>query len=188
MALWSTKLCSSTLTSHQRGRVQQHFAPLVFRLASTGNLHPARPTAVYSASASLARAPQQFSIPAPPKMEWQSLAASSAELTLDFTLPTGQSFRWRRTGKAEFTGVVDNRVVSDCEQPTQIYQLTWQTWLSSITVLRLAIACQCRLLFDHSLNFSADCCRSRCNSSQMTCSIRSLRVVMTLMSWKMQPS
>lgn len=45
-------------------------------------------------------------------MEWQSLGAPPAELTLDFTLPTGQSFRWRRTGAAEFTGVVDNRVVS----------------------------------------------------------------------------
>ncbi len=45
-------------------------------------------------------------------MTWQSLGASPAELTLDFTLPTGQSFRWRRTGEAEFTGVVDNRVVS----------------------------------------------------------------------------
>lgn len=45
-------------------------------------------------------------------MEWQSLEAPSDELKLDFTLPTGQSFRWRRTGEAEFTGVVDNRVVS----------------------------------------------------------------------------
>ena len=45
-------------------------------------------------------------------MAWQSLGAAPAELTLDFTLPTGQSFRWRQTGQAEFTGVVDNRVVS----------------------------------------------------------------------------
>ncbi len=45
-------------------------------------------------------------------MAWQSLSAAPAELTLDFTLPTGQSFRWRQTGQAEFTGVVDNRVVS----------------------------------------------------------------------------
>ena len=45
-------------------------------------------------------------------MAWQSLGAGPAELTLDFTLPTGQSFRWRQTGVAEFTGVVDNRVVS----------------------------------------------------------------------------
>ena len=45
-------------------------------------------------------------------MAWQSLGAGPKELTLDFTLPTGQSFRWRQTGVAEFTGVVDNRVVS----------------------------------------------------------------------------
>ena len=68
-------------------------------------------------------------------MEWQSLGAPSAELTLDFTLPTGQSFRWRRTGEAEFTGVVDNRVVS-C---TTVYngtvpQLT--QWMSAAIQLR----------------------------------------------------
>lgn len=50
--------------------------------------------------------------PVSDSMEWQSLEVPPAELTLDFTLPTGQSFRWRRTGEAEFTGVVDNRVVS----------------------------------------------------------------------------
>ena len=33
------------------------------------------------------------------------------ELTLEHTLPTGQSFRWRRTGDGEFTGVVGRRVV-----------------------------------------------------------------------------
>lgn len=60
-------------------------------------------------------------------MEWQSLGASSAELMLEFTLPTGQSFRWRRTGKAEFTGVVDNRVVSHCTHPTPMQGLTLQT-------------------------------------------------------------
>lgn len=49
-----------------------------------------------------------------PRMAWHSLGASPDELTLEFTLPTGQSFRWRRTGDVEFTGVVDNRVVSCC--------------------------------------------------------------------------
>ena len=43
---------------------------------------------------------------------WKSLDTSRAELTLNFTLPTGQSFRWRRTAHDEFTGVVDSRVVS----------------------------------------------------------------------------
>ncbi|KAK9811557.1 hypothetical protein WJX72_005824 [[Myrmecia] bisecta] len=42
---------------------------------------------------------------------WRSLGAPSAELRLEFTLPTGQSFRWRQTGEGEYTGVVDRRVV-----------------------------------------------------------------------------
>ncbi len=40
-----------------------------------------------------------------------SLATTKQELCLDFTLPTGQSFRWRRTGENEYTGVVANRLV-----------------------------------------------------------------------------
>ena len=42
---------------------------------------------------------------------WHSLAAPPSELRLEFTLPTGQSFRWRQTGPQEFTGVVQQRVV-----------------------------------------------------------------------------
>ena len=33
------------------------------------------------------------------------------ELCLAFTLPTGQSFRWRKTGEDMYTGVVHQRVV-----------------------------------------------------------------------------
>ncbi|KAK9863991.1 hypothetical protein WJX84_001937 [Apatococcus fuscideae] len=39
------------------------------------------------------------------------LGTSREELSLDFTLPTGQSFRWRQTGQSEYTGVVANRLV-----------------------------------------------------------------------------
>ncbi|GAB4821909.1 hypothetical protein N2152v2_008955 [Parachlorella kessleri] len=42
---------------------------------------------------------------------WVSLCTPAAELQLDFTLPTGQSFRWRRTGSDQFTGVIGQRVV-----------------------------------------------------------------------------
>lgn len=45
------------------------------------------------------------------RFRWQSLGALQTEVRLDFTLPTGQSFRWRRTGDQEFTGVVHRRVV-----------------------------------------------------------------------------
>ena len=43
---------------------------------------------------------------------WQSLDCPSSELRLEFTLPTGQSFRWRKTGPQEYTGVIQQRVVS----------------------------------------------------------------------------
>lgn len=44
--------------------------------------------------------------------DWMSLGASSSELRLEFTLVTGQSFRWRRTGYNEYTGVIQQRLVS----------------------------------------------------------------------------
>ena len=43
--------------------------------------------------------------------EWRSLAMPKKELCLAFTLPTGQSFRWRKTGNDVYTGVVHKRVV-----------------------------------------------------------------------------
>ena len=45
---------------------------------------------------------------------WQSLGTPASELRLEWTLPTGQSFRWRQTGEAplEFTGVIGQRAVS----------------------------------------------------------------------------
>lgn len=46
------------------------------------------------------------------QLRWRSLGTPRSELSLDFTLPTGQSFRWRRTGSGEYTGVVGQRVVS----------------------------------------------------------------------------
>lgn len=80
-------------------------------------------------------------------MEWQSLGAPSAELTLDFTLPTGQSFRWRRTGTAEFTGVVDNRVVScavwcRCAQPMLAVSAALPLLLSMVPCLILQVKVQ----------------------------------------------
>ena len=42
---------------------------------------------------------------------WTSLGVSRRELSLDYTLPTGQTFRWRRTGSGEYTGVIGTRVV-----------------------------------------------------------------------------
>ena len=44
--------------------------------------------------------------------EWISLGTSAKELRLDNTLPTGQSFRWRRTAEGWYVGVIGQRVVS----------------------------------------------------------------------------
>lgn len=44
-------------------------------------------------------------------VRWQSLGAPRRELNLHFTLPTGQSFRWRKTGEDEYTGLIGPRVV-----------------------------------------------------------------------------
>lgn len=42
---------------------------------------------------------------------WTALGTPTAELRLEFTLPTGQSFRWVKTGGDEYTGVIGQRVV-----------------------------------------------------------------------------
>jgi hypothetical protein len=42
---------------------------------------------------------------------WTKLGTPASELLLDFTLPTGQSFRWRKTGQGQYTGVIHQRVV-----------------------------------------------------------------------------
>lgn len=50
----------------------------------------------------------------PPPMSfsgWTPLNTPSTELRLEFTLPTGQSFRWREVTPGEFIGVVGRRAV-----------------------------------------------------------------------------
>ena len=47
---------------------------------------------------------------------WCSLGTPAAELRLEWTLPTGQSFRWRRAGEDEWVGVVGQRAVSGASQ------------------------------------------------------------------------
>ena len=43
--------------------------------------------------------------------EWTLLGTPSPELRLEFTLPTGQSFRWKETSPGVFTGVLGRRAV-----------------------------------------------------------------------------
>lgn len=43
---------------------------------------------------------------------WCSLGVGRAELCLDLTLPTGQSFRWKQTGQSQYTGVVGKHLIS----------------------------------------------------------------------------
>ncbi|PRW59786.1 N-glycosylase DNA lyase OGG1 [Chlorella sorokiniana] len=51
---------------------------------------------------------------------WRSLGTPAAELRLEWTLPTGQSFRWRQTGEGEFTGVVGRRAVVVRQLPNDV--------------------------------------------------------------------
>lgn len=44
--------------------------------------------------------------------QWEPLPFTQSELFLPLTLPTGQSFRWRKTGPVQFTGVVGSHLVS----------------------------------------------------------------------------
>ena len=51
---------------------------------------------------------------------WVSLGTCGAELRLDNTLPTGQSFRWRKTTEGDYVGVVGERVVSMRQAPDDV--------------------------------------------------------------------
>ncbi|KAF3337726.1 N-glycosylase/DNA lyase OGG1 isoform X1 [Carex littledalei] len=44
--------------------------------------------------------------------QWEPLPFPQSELSLPLTLPTGQSFRWRKTGPVQFTGVVGSHLIS----------------------------------------------------------------------------
>lgn len=50
---------------------------------------------------------------------WCSLGTPAAELRLEWTLPTGQSFRWRRAGD-EWVGVIGQRAVRLRQLPDDV--------------------------------------------------------------------
>ncbi|KAL6748233.1 hypothetical protein V8C86DRAFT_1183525 [Haematococcus lacustris] len=53
-----------------------------------------------------------------------SLGVPRSELTLDFCLPTGQSFRWRQLGDGCYTGVIGQRLVRLVQQEEDVvYQV-----------------------------------------------------------------
>ena len=45
------------------------------------------------------------------RLEWQTVQAPRSEVNLHFTLPTGQTFRWKRTAEEEYTGLLGERAV-----------------------------------------------------------------------------
>lgn len=51
---------------------------------------------------------------------WTPLPLSAQELDLDFTLPTGQSFRWRKTSPSVYTGVIGNRLVQVSQRESHL--------------------------------------------------------------------
>ena len=75
---------------------------------------------------------------------WRSLGTPRAELQLDYTLPTGQSFRWRRTAAGEYTGVIGQRVVSGVEQQTVQHWPASSCLASASAAARQSRRCPCR--------------------------------------------
>lgn len=43
--------------------------------------------------------------------QWYSLGVPTQELHLDFVIPAGQSFRWRKCKDGVYSGVIGSRVV-----------------------------------------------------------------------------
>ena len=57
---------------------------------------------------------------------WRSLAQSPAELRCGVTLVCGQSFRWRATGEAEWTGVIADQMVTVREDGPCVRLSAWR--------------------------------------------------------------
>ena len=84
-----------------------------------GLLGLSRPCALLSRRASSSRVLAASTVDA--MGSWQEIPGTTKEeLSLEFTLPTGQSFRWRRVEAAEptYDGVVGQRVVCPEDQAT----------------------------------------------------------------------
>ncbi|XP_021855689.1 N-glycosylase/DNA lyase OGG1 isoform X2 [Spinacia oleracea] len=47
-----------------------------------------------------------------PPEKWTPLNLGKSELSLSLTFPTGQTFRWKKTGRLQYTGVIKSHLVS----------------------------------------------------------------------------
>ncbi|KAH0452329.1 hypothetical protein IEQ34_019628 [Dendrobium chrysotoxum] len=93
--------------------------PLIFSATSLPSPHPTTPPKEESNSSAPFRSRTQRSLntsllhsAAVAGRDWQLLDVPRSELSLRLTLPTGQTFRWRRTGPSQFTGVVGPHLLS----------------------------------------------------------------------------
>ncbi|KAL0908267.1 hypothetical protein M5K25_022754 [Dendrobium thyrsiflorum] len=93
--------------------------PLIFSATSLPSPHPITPPKEESNSSASFRSRTQRSLTtsllhsaAVAGRDWQLLDVPRSELSLPLTLPTGQTFRWRRTGPSQFTGVVGPHLLS----------------------------------------------------------------------------
>lgn len=115
-------LSASSLSSIALPKFPIFASPSPVRRAS-----PARPAASAKIQENLAsRSSPVLSADAMPDPKlatdsrWRSLGTPEQELRLDFTLPTGQSFRWRRTSPGTYVGVVGQLVVAMKQGPTDV--------------------------------------------------------------------
>jgi len=66
---------------------------------------------------------------------WTALGTTRKEISLQFTLPTGQSFRWRRLGDDLFAGVIGRRVVSRGHERSTSHMALIVRWAARWTPL-----------------------------------------------------
>ncbi|XP_020594650.1 N-glycosylase/DNA lyase OGG1-like, partial [Phalaenopsis equestris] len=93
--------------------------PVNFSITPLSPLHPTTPPKEESSSSTSFRSrtqrsltPSLLDLAALDDGDWHTLGLSRSELSLLHTLPTGQTFRWRRTGPSQFTGVVGPYLLS----------------------------------------------------------------------------
>jgi N-glycosylase/DNA lyase len=100
----------ATTFAQPKHAVRRFLAP---RTIHSSN-RPPFPRRSISASAASSSFPPPINMTPTSPNEWTLLGTPSTELRLEFTLPTGQSFRWRESSpdSGEFTGVLGRRAMA----------------------------------------------------------------------------
>ena len=74
--------------------------------------------------------------------QWYSLNAPRSELNLHFTLPTGQTFRWKKTAAEEYTGLIGDRAVCSAHSAPQRFKFKYAALSVALIGLQACLAAQ----------------------------------------------